>query len=74
MFLFQIIHVCCVDSFAESYFLHTIVMLLGSCQDTVVVKVLLGIIVGSPFKWEHTMDGAEFLVAWFKAYNVEILR
>ena len=56
---------------------HTTVMLLASCQDPVVIKVSLGTMVGSLYKWGHTvmsLDGAEFLVEWFKAYNVEILR
>ena len=34
---------------------HTMVMLLGSCQDTMVVKVSLGTKVESLYKWGHTM-------------------
>ena len=42
-----------------------------------VVKVLLGTIAESLYKWGHTvmsLDGVEFLVAWFEAYNIEVLR
>ena len=70
-------YLCCVDSFVKPGHSHKMVLLVGSCQDPMVIKVSLGTIARSLYKQGPTvtsLDGTELLVAWFEVYNIEILR